>query len=164
MLRVLASWAGRRAAAIAALTYLACVVMPSMALALMPGAVSAYCFDEIADEVAALKANKTAHVHVHVHVHADGTVHVHGHAGGGSSAAHHVQSEDLGATAGQGHPHSHPGTHDASCCGAFGFTAVLPALSQGIADRVAYHIQQPIPSDCLVGCTPQRIDRPPIVS
>ena len=162
MLRVLASWAGRRAAAIAALTYLACVVMPSVALALVPGAVSAYCFDEIADEVAALKANKTARVHVHVH--ADGTVHVHGHAGGGSSAAHHVQSEDLGATAGQGHPHSHPGTHDASCCGAFGFTAVLPALSQGIADRVAYHIQQPIPSDCLVGCTPQRIDRPPIVS
>ena len=164
MLRVFASRDGRRAAAIAALLYLAGVVMPSVALALVPNAVSAYCFDEIADEIAALQAKSAAHVHVHsdgtVHVHSDGTAHVHDHAGG----ALHTQNEDQGGAAGNGHSHSHPGTHDANCCGAFGFVGVLPALNDGAVDRVAYHIQQPIPSDCLVGCGPQRINRPPIVS
>jgi hypothetical protein len=156
MLRIFASREGRRAAVIAALLYLASVVMPSVALALVPNAVSAYCFDEIADEVAALQAKNAAHVHVH----SDGTVHVHDHAGG----AHRAQNEDQGGAVGHGHSHSHPGTHDANCCGAFGFVGVLPALNDGAVDRVAYHIQQPIPSDCLVGCSPQRINRPPIVS
>jgi hypothetical protein len=45
----------------------------------------------------------------------------------------------------------------------FGFTAVLPELSGAINEPVAYHIQHPIPTDCLVGCGPERIDRPPIV-
>ncbi|HEY6256201.1 MAG TPA: hypothetical protein VIY51_10460 [Xanthobacteraceae bacterium] len=160
MLRTLASWTGRRAAAFAALAYLACVVMPSVALALAPGAISAYCFDEIAEEVAALQAKAK----VHVHVHSDGTVHVHDHGGATSSATHHGQGENQSAAAGQGHSHSHPGTHDASCCGVFGFTAVLPALSGAIGERAAYHIRAPIPTDCLVGRSPPRIDRPPIVS
>jgi hypothetical protein len=44
----------------------------------------------------------------------------------------------------------------------FGFTAVLPILSGAIEEPVAFHIQRPMPADCLVGCGPDRIDRPPI--
>ena len=69
MLRMLASWAARRAAGFVALLYVAGVLMPSVALAFADGAVSAYCFDEIAEQVAS--------VQVHVHVHSDGTVHHH---------------------------------------------------------------------------------------
>jgi hypothetical protein len=156
MLRMMAKWAGRRAAALAALAYLGCVLMPSVALALVPGAVSAYCFDEIAQEVAALKST------VHMHVHSDGTVHYHhDHGGSTASAAQHTHGEDHGAAPAHSHP---PGTHDVSCCGVFGFTAVLPALSTSTAEPAAYHIQQPIPTGCLVGRSPSRIDRPPIVS
>ena len=129
--------------------------MPSVALALVPGAVSAYCFDEIAEEVAALKSA------VHMHVHSDGTVHYHhDHGASTASAAQHTHGEDHGAAP----AHSHPGTHDASCCGVFGFTAVLPELGAAIAEPAAYHIQQPIPTDCLVGCSPAPIVRPPIVA
>jgi hypothetical protein len=156
MLQMMARWAGRRAAAFAALAYLGCVLMPSVALALVPGAVSAYCFDEIAEEVAALKSA------VHMHVHSDGTVHYHHqHGGPTASAAQHAHGEDHGAAPAHSHP---PGTHDASCCGVFGFTAVLPVLNAAIAEPAAYHIQQPIPTECLVGCSPSRIDRPPIVA
>ena len=69
MLRMLASWAARRAAGFVALLYIAGVLMPSAALAFADGAVSAYCFDEIAEQVASAQ--------VHVHVHSDGTVHHH---------------------------------------------------------------------------------------
>jgi hypothetical protein len=44
----------------------------------------------------------------------------------------------------------------------FGFTAVIPALNGGIVESAAYHIQQPILTNCLVGCGPERINRPPI--
>jgi hypothetical protein len=148
---MLASWAARRVAGFVALLYLACVLMPSIALAFADGAVSVFCFDEIAAQVAS--------VQVHVHVHSDGTVH------------HHVDKTSSAATAGdsqagqggsgrQGHSQSH--SHDGSCCGAFGFIGVLPALGNSIAEPAAYHIQQPILTSCLVGCGPDRIDRPPI--
>jgi len=155
MLRPMARSAGRRAATFAALAYLACVLMPSLALALVPGAISAYCFDEIAQEVATLKSAD------HRHVHSDGTVHYHHDQGGSTErTAQRTHGEDHGAVP----AHSHPGTHDASCCGAFGFNAVMPALVAAIAEPAAYHIQQPIPTECLVGCSPSRIDRPPIVA
>jgi hypothetical protein len=152
MLRNSASQVRRRAAGFVALIYFACVVMPSIALACANGAVSAYCFDEIAEQVAALHIQ--APVLEHVHVHPDGTVH------------HHVDkalgAPAQGGTGGQGHSHRGQ-SHDANCCGLFGFTAVLPVSSGAIDEPAAYHIQQPILTNCLVGCGPERIDRPPIV-
>jgi hypothetical protein len=148
-----ASWAGRRFARIVALVYFAGVLMPSFALAFGDGA-SAYCFDEIAEQVAALQIQPQAHEHVHVH--SDGTVHHH--VDKATSAT--IQDE---SPKGQGGAGSNGHSHDANCCGMFGFTAVLPALDVAIADPAAYHIQQPILSNCLVGCGPGRINRPPIV-
>jgi hypothetical protein len=152
MLRILASWAARRAARLVALIYLAGVVMPSVALAVTNGAISAYCFEEIAEEVASAQ--------VHVHVHSDGTVHYH-HVDKASSAAAAGESQKAqGGTGGQGHSQTH--SHDGSCCGSFGFIAVLPVLGGSIDQPAAYHIQQPILTSCLIGCGPDRIDRPPI--
>jgi hypothetical protein len=154
MHRILTSRAGRRVAGLVALIYFAGVVMPSLALACANGAVSAYCFDEIAEQVAALQI--PGHVQDHVHVHSDGTVHHH--VDHTSSAAVQGKSEPgESGTGRQGH------SHDGNCCGLFGFTAVLPASSGTIAAPAAYHIQQPILTNCLVGCGPERIDRPPIV-
>lgn len=156
MLRISASRAGRRVTGFVALFYLACVVMPSAALALTDGAVSAYCFDELAEEVAALQTKS----HDHVHVHADGTVH------------HHVDKASTVVAQGEGqNEHDRNGSqdvpqghsHDGNCCGLFGFTAVLPALSAPIAAPAAYHIEQPILTNCLIGCGPERINRPPIL-
>jgi hypothetical protein len=157
MLRISASWAGRRFALIVALVYLAGVLMPSLALAFGDGA-SAYCFDEIAEQVAALQVQH--HVEDQVHVHSDGTVHHH--AAKTPSAAVQAESEKSQNPAG-GPAHSHHGHSDANCCGMFGPTAVLPAWSVAIAAPAAYQIQQPILSNCLVGCGPARINRPPIV-
>jgi hypothetical protein len=159
MLRIAASWAGRRVTRLVALVYLVGVIMPSAVLAFGGGAASAYCFDEIAEQVAALQIQGHDHHHVHVHVHSDGTVHYH--ADKTSSAAIAGEKQGSGGTSGQGQSQGH--SHDdGNCCGAFGFTAVLPALSAAIDDPAAYHIQQPIPTNCLVGCGPDRINRPPI--
>jgi len=147
MLRMMASWGARRVAAFVALAYFAGVVMPSVALAFADGAVSAYCFDEIAQQVPALQ--------VHVHVHSDGTAHHH--VDKNAAAAVQGQSGKTSGMGGQGH------SHDASCCGLFGFAAVLPALSGAIAEPAAYHIQQPLLTNCLIGCGPDRINRPPIL-
>jgi hypothetical protein len=153
MLRMLSSRAARRVARIIALVYFAGVIMPSIALAFADGAVSAYCFDEIAEQVAS--------VQVHVHVHSDGTVH--NHADRTSGPAIQGDSQKVqGRTADQGHSPSH--SHDGSCCGLYGFTAVLPASSNAIDEPAAYYIQQPILTNCLVGCGPDRINRPPIFS
>ena len=154
MLRISASWAGRRVAGFVALLYLACVLMPTVALAVSDGAVSAYCFDEIAEQVAAL------HIQSHEHVHADGTVHHHG----DKPAIAAVQGDSQQSKEGTdkpGHPPGH--SHDGDCCGLFGFTAVLPAFSAPIAEPAAYRIEQPILTNCLVGCGPERINRPPIL-
>jgi hypothetical protein len=147
MLRALTSREGRRVAAwLVALAYFAGVVMPSAALAFGDGAASAYCFDEITAQVAAL--------HVHVHVHADGTVHHHAdHALPADHAVPNV-AQNHGAK-GPSPSGTHGHSHDADCCGSFGFAAVLPAA-------VAFHIRLPILTECLVGCAPDRIDRPPI--
>jgi hypothetical protein len=158
MLRISASWAGRRVAGFVALLYLACVVMPSVALALADGAVSAYCFDEIVEQVAALQAQ----THEHVHVRADGTVHHHVDKASSAVAQGEGAKDHAGAGSSQDHPQGH--SHDGNCCGLFGFTAVLPALSAPIAEPAAYHIEQPILTNCLVGCGPERINRPPILS
>jgi hypothetical protein len=151
MLRILASRAARRVARIVALVYFAGVIMPSIALAFADGAVSAYCFDEIAEQVAS--------VQVHVHVHGDGTVHHH--ADKTSSAA--IQGDSQKAQGGTG-GHSPSHSHDGSCCGLYGFTAVLPASIDALDEPAAYYIQQPILTNCLVGCGPDRINRPPIFS
>jgi hypothetical protein len=157
MLRIVASWTGRRIAALVALVYFAGVIAPSLALACADGAASAYCFDEIFEQVAAFQ------VHVHAHVHSDGTVHHHIDATS-SAAIHGGGHKELGGTVSQeqsqGRTQNHD--HDGNCCGLFGFTAVMPALSGGIVEPAAYHIRQPILTNCLVGCGPDRIDRPPI--
>ncbi len=147
MFRALTSSAGRRTAWLVALAYIAGVLMPSTALAFGDGAASAYCFDEIAEQVAALQ--------IHTHVHADGTVH------------HHVDGKAVGALekgSEQGqNPAGAPGhAHDADCCGAFGFAAVLPALIVPMAVPTAFPVRRPISTEFLVGCGPDRIDRPPI--
>jgi hypothetical protein len=151
MLRISASWAGRRVAGFIAVVYFAVIIMPSVALAFADGAVSGHCFDEIAEQVAALQ------VPVHDHVHSDGIVHHH--LDKTSSAAIQDKSQQGESGSGsQGH------SHDGNCCGLFGFTAVLPALVGAIDEPAAYHIQQPILTHCLVGCGPERINRPPILS
>jgi hypothetical protein len=151
MLRILASRAARRVAGFVALVYFAGVIMPSIALAFADGAVSAYCFDEIAEQVAAQQVQG----HDRVHIHSDGTVHHH--ADKTSTAAVRGESEQTQSGTGtQGR------SHDANCCGLFGFTAVLPALGGAIDEPAAYRIQPPILADCLVGCGPDRINRPPI--
>jgi hypothetical protein len=163
MLRISASWAGRRVAGIVALVYFAGVVMPSIALACANGAVSAYCFDEIVEQVAALQIQR--HVHDHVHVHSDGTVHHH--IDKTASIADQAASQQgEGGTGRQGHSqnHSQNHSHDGNCCGLFGFTAVLPVLSSAIDAPTAYQIEQSILANCLVGCGPERINRPPILS
>jgi hypothetical protein len=157
MLRIAASWAGRRVARLVALVYLVGVIMPSAALAFGDGAASAYCFDEIAEQVAALQIQ--GHDHHHVHVHSDGTVHHHVDKTSSATIAGEKQGNGGSSGQGQSQGHSHD---DGNCCGAFGFTAVLPALSAVIDESAAYHIQQPIPTNCLVGCSPERINRPPI--
>jgi hypothetical protein len=156
MLQSWANWAGRRVTGFVALLYLACVVMPTIALAFSDGAVSAYCFDEIAEEVAALHIQS----HEHIHVHADGTVHHH--LDNAASAA--VQGDSPQGKEGTGNPGHPPGhSHDGDCCGLFGFTAVLPTTGPTIAESAAYRIEQPILTNCLVGCGPERINRPPIL-
>ncbi len=150
MLRILATWAGRRVAGIVALAYFAGFVAPSVALAFADGAVSAYCFDEIVEAVAAPQT--------HLHVHTDGTVHHHADATPPAGIAGASEDRDKASGSGQSQNHS----HDGNCCGLFGFTAVLPALSAAIDEPAAYHIRQPILTECLVGCAPDRIDRPPI--
>src|ERR1700738_1874074 len=105
MLRISASWAGRRVAGFVALLYFAGVVMPTVALAFANGAASADCFNEIAAQLAPRPIHND--VHIHVHVHSDGTVH---HPLDRTSAAA-VQGEtqkDQGGTGSQGpQGHSH---------------------------------------------------------
>jgi hypothetical protein len=160
MLWVLVSRFGRRVAAAAALGYLASILMPAVALALSDGAVSAYCFEEITEQVAALQPHTQpaqANVQAHVHVHADGTVHYHaGH------ADHHQLAAQKGSEPGK--PQAPPEhSHDVNCCGAYGFTAVLPGLSVPVQEPRALLGQSPIISDWRAGRGPARIDRPPIL-
>jgi hypothetical protein len=136
-----------RLAALVALLYCAGVVMPSAALAFGNGAASEYCFDEIAGEVAALG--------LHVHVHADGTVHHH-------SLDHASSAADHGDHGKSHNPKNTPHSHDANCCGAYGFAAVLPVLDRTIERRTETSVEPPILTECLGGCDPHRIDRPPI--
>jgi hypothetical protein len=148
--------AGRRIAAAAALVYLASVIAPSLALAFSNGAISTFCFDEIAQQVAAVRV-QGPQPQVHAHIHADGTVHYH--------ADHANKRAEQPAE----HHHGEPGTphhddsHDANCCGAYGFTAVLP-LSNALVERPRLVLDRnPILSDGGVGCGPVLIDRPPIL-
>jgi hypothetical protein len=154
MLWMAISRVGRRVAAVAALVYLASVIAPSLALAFSNGAISAFCFDEIAEQVAALQI-QAQEPHVHAHVHADGTIHYHADHGG--KLAEHHDGEPA-----KGTPH-HDESHDANCCGAYGFTAVLPVLSTFSERRQVHLDRTPILSDCGAGCGPVLIDRPPIL-
>ena len=146
MRRILTDLAGRRIAQLVALLYLAGCILPSVALAFADGAVTAYCFEDIAE---------IATSHADVHVHRDGAVH------------HHADKHGIARTAEQ---HEHTGTgpqshsHDSNCCGLFGFTAVLPILTGTTDELTTYHVQPLLLTDCLVGCDPTRIDRPPIFS
>jgi hypothetical protein len=144
MLRTLTRMAGLR---LVALAYLVATIMPSAAMALGDGAASAICIEELTEQVQQATA-----VHVHVHVHADGTVH------------QHVDA-DTAKPAHDGAP-AHPATHthdDASCCGLFGFSAVLPGLSVPVLAQPAQSIRPTIVAQDLVGRGPARIDRPPIL-
>jgi hypothetical protein len=137
-------WLWRRLAGLVALAYLGSVIAPGIALAVSDGAVTAYCFDEIFQPVAAGPAEP----HVHVHIHADGTIHQHVDKAASDSTQNRSGSE-----------HS---SHDTNCCGLFGVTAVLPALTGAIAVPNVHRISSSMAADYLVGCGPSRIDRPPI--
>jgi hypothetical protein len=146
MRRILTDLAGRRIARFVALLYLVGCILPSVALAFADGAVTAYCFEDIAE---------IATSHTEAHVHSDGAVHHHADNHGMAHAAE--QGEHTGTV-----PQSH--SHDSNCCGLFGFTAVLP-ISIGATDELTtYHVQPLVLTECLVGCDPSQIDRPPIVS
>jgi hypothetical protein len=145
MLRIAVNWAGRRIAAAFALLYLAGVIAPTAGLAFSNGTMSAYCFDQIVEQVGTAKAQ--------VHVHADGTVHVHGDHGKPTGSDEAKQDK--------GKP-SHD-QHDANCCGAYGLAAVLPQLNGVTRELRLLVTQAPMASDYLAGCDPARIDRPPIL-
>jgi hypothetical protein len=148
MLRILTDLAGRRIAQFVALLYLVGCILPSVALAFADGAVTAYCFEDIA-EIATSRAD--------VHVHSDGTLH------------HHADQKPHGiADAAEQHEDTGTGTkshsHDSNCCGLFGFAAVLPILTGSADELTTYNVQPLVLTECLVGCAPSRIDRPPIFS
>jgi hypothetical protein len=144
MRRILTDLAGRRIAQLVALLYLLGCILPSVALAFADGAVIAYCFEDIAEIAAS---------HADAHVHSDGTVH------------HHPDNHGI-AHAAEQHEHTGAGSrshsHDSNCCGLFGFTAVLPILIGATDELTTYYVQPLVLTDCLVGCDPSRIDRPPI--
>ena len=146
MRRILTDLAGRRIAQLVALLYLVGCILPSVALAFADG--NAYCFEDIAE---------ISSPHANAHVHSDGTVH------------HHADNHGI-AQAAEEHEHTGPGTgkqghsHDSNCCGLFGFTAVLPILTGATEEQTTYRVQPLVLTDCLVGCDPSRIDRPPIFS
>jgi hypothetical protein len=150
MRRILTHLAGRRIAQLVALLYLVGCILPSVALAFADGAVTAYCFEDIA-EIATSRAD--------VHVHSDGTVHTHADQKPHGIAHTAVQHEHTGTGSGK---QSH--SHDSNCCGLFGFIAVLPILTGATDELTTYHVQPLVLTDCLVGCDPSRIDRPPIFS
>jgi hypothetical protein len=153
MLRLLLSWAGRRIGAAVALLYFAGLIAPALALAITNGAVSAYCFDEIAEQIAV--AQPASPVQAHVHVHADGTVHQH--------ADHDQQAAHEHHDTGPGAPHHHEHSHDADCCGAFGFSAVLPGLTGVVRESRLLLTHRPMLMNRIDGCGQARIDRPPIL-
>jgi hypothetical protein len=150
MRRILTHLARRRVAQLVALLYLVGCILPSAALAFADGAVTAYCFEDIA-EIAGSRAD--------VHVHSDGTVHHHA-----AQKPHGIaQAAELPEETGTGTgKQSH--SHDSNCCGLFGFTAVLPILAGATDELTTYHVQPLVLTDCLVGCDPGPIDRPPIFS
>ena len=151
MLRNLARMVGVR---LVMLAYLAGCLAPSAAMAL--GYSSAICLDELVAEVHAASAQSHAGAeHMHAHVHADGTVHYHADHAAPRLAGYSPQN-DNGAPA-----HSHD---DASCCGLFGFSAVLPQLAAPAPATIAHDLRPLFAADCLTGCSPDRIDRPPIAS
>jgi len=150
MRRILTELAGRRIARLVALLYLVGCILPSVALAFADGAVTAYCFEDIAEI-----ANSHATFDGDAHVHSDGTVHHHADNHG---IAHTTEQHDHTGTGSQSH------SHGSNCCGLFGFTAVLPILTGATDELTTYHVQPLVLTDCLVGCDPSRIDRPPILS
>jgi hypothetical protein len=133
----------RRATALLAVVYLACVIAPPVALALGDSGVAADClFDHDHEVVAA-------------HVHADGNVHRHADA----SAIAHDHDNGLGRDDHESDGKSRAGT----CCGLFSLSATLsdtafridaPLRSQPVSPRLA---------ESLAGRGPDRVNRPPIV-
>jgi hypothetical protein len=166
MLRILTRTVGVR---LVMLVYLAGCLAPSAAMAL--GAESAICLDEIAAQVQGAAATGAHAIGEHVHVHADGTVHYHAdhkapdptQAAKKNLAKNELAKDRLAKNdAGSGAPaHSHD---DASCCGLFGFSAVLPRLEAPLPTTLGRDLRPLFAADCLSGCGPDRIDRPPIAS
>ena len=140
------------------LAYLAACLAPSAAMAFGNG--DAICIDEIVGPLRAAALAKD-HANVHMHVHADGTVHYH-------VVRDHADHKAPDASPGrlaknEKGPPAHP--HDeANCCGLFGFSAVLPQLGGIVPIRLAHDVRPRLTGDCLVGCAPDRIDRPPIAA
>jgi hypothetical protein len=153
MLRTLTWITGVRIAML--LAYVAGCLAPSAAMAIGFG--DAICLDEIVGTMQAAALAKD-HANVRMHVHADGTVHYHAdHKAPGAAQGRSAKNEK-----GTGAPvHSHD---EANCCGLFGFSAVLPQLGAVVPLRIAHDLRPALAADCLVGCAPDRIDRPPIAA
>ena len=103
---------------------------------------------------------QVASVQVHVHVHSDGTVHHHVDKTSSATVTGEQPDRPKAGPAAKVLPRAIPTTEVAA--DRSGSSRVLPALGGSIAEPAAYHIQQPILTSCLVGCGPDRIDRPPI--
>jgi hypothetical protein len=132
MVTLLSKAIRRRAGALVALAYLACVLIPPFALIFADSAVAAHCL--------------TGDYHATgVHVHADGTEHRHGHSG---SPHDSTDADDKGSST--------------SCCGLFCFSATPADGNIVGADAVLQAgVLQPSLQEPLFGLGPFRIDRPP---
>jgi hypothetical protein len=132
--------AGIRMRWLIALLYVAGALVPSASMAWGDGAASAYCLEEITE---------LTDIPGHAHAVEAGQHHDH-------DAVQILQSQKSDRTR-DGHDHS----RDGNCCGLFGFAAVMPSLNRPIDERMVSPVQPRILVDCLVGCAPGRIDRPP---
>jgi hypothetical protein len=141
MLRALTRTIRRRVGRVLALAYLACVIMPPVALAFADGAVAAHCLTD--------DHHMTAAVPAAVHVHADGSTH------------HHAAPHERGSPQRQS---DKPGkAHPANCCGLFCVTATTTEIGVQIAPPPRGRMLAPVLQAAIAGHGPDRIDRPPII-
>jgi hypothetical protein len=136
----------RRVGRVLVLAYVACVMVPPLALAFADG-VMAHC---IIGERQAVAAVPPAPVHEH------GTAHAHHHGDHGAPAEHnHSASHDQGTTG------SHDKTMPADCCGWMCLNATAVALVAPDAPCPRVEILTLTLDAAPVGLGPFRIDRPP---
>jgi hypothetical protein len=129
-----------KTAAVVAILYALCVVLPSVALAL-PNSPVAHCLTE------GLPGSES-------HQHDASHQHVHG-------AKHHHTSE-AGGIAHHGSDHDQKG-QTTTCCNLFSVVAIPGGTAPVLATILSFRADFPALEDALRGRVPDRINRPPIV-